>query len=189
MRHNYQTRGIVLSRSPLGEANALITLLTPDLGLVRARAQGIRKPSAKLAPALATFAESELVLVKGAEGWRITGAVLVEQWQTCFTRGARLRAGRVASLLLRLVPGDSADEQPFPILAGFFNALATSDESVHDAAECLAALRLLAALGLDAGAVPGVALSHYDSHILSEVALTRSQFITRINRGLEASGL
>ncbi|KKW40597.1 MAG: repair protein RecO protein [Parcubacteria group bacterium GW2011_GWB1_55_9] len=60
MRHKYETRGIVLSRTPLGEANALITLLTPDLGFVHARAQGLRRPGAKLAAALATFAGREL---------------------------------------------------------------------------------------------------------------------------------
>ena len=80
MRHKYDTRGIVLSRLPLGEANAFITLLTPELGLVRVRAQGIRMPGAKLASALATFAESSLVLVRGREGWRLAGAVLEENW-------------------------------------------------------------------------------------------------------------
>mgnify|MGYP001567250827 CR=1 FL=1 len=76
MRYKYETRGIVLSRAPSGEANAFITLITPELGLVRARAQGVRKPGAKLAAALATFAESSLVLVRGKEDWRIAGAVL-----------------------------------------------------------------------------------------------------------------
>jgi len=51
MRHKYETRGIVLSRSPLGEANAFVTLLTPELGLVRARAQGVRRSGAKLSAA------------------------------------------------------------------------------------------------------------------------------------------
>ncbi|MDE1919605.1 MAG: recombination protein O N-terminal domain-containing protein, partial [Patescibacteria group bacterium] len=80
MRHKYETRGIVLSRAPAGETNALVTLLTPGLGIVRARAQGLRRSGAKLAAALATFAESEVVLVRGREGWRVTGAVLEENW-------------------------------------------------------------------------------------------------------------
>ncbi|HUQ30089.1 MAG TPA: DNA repair protein RecO [Candidatus Paceibacterota bacterium] len=189
MRHKYQTRAIVLGRSPLGEANALITLLTSDLGLVRVRAQGIRKSSAKLASALATFSESELVLVKGSEGWRATGAVLAEQWHRRFTRPARLRAGRIVNLLLRLAPSESADTALFPILHGFFNVIATTDESAHDAAECLAALRLLSSLGLDAGEVPGATLSQYEPDILSQITGARAHFITRINRGIEASGL
>jgi len=39
MRHKYETCGIVLARAPAGEANALITFITPSLGLIRARAQ------------------------------------------------------------------------------------------------------------------------------------------------------
>src|SRR3989338_714111 len=78
MRHKYETRGIVLSRSPVGEAIPFVTLLTPELGLVRALAQSIRKPNAKLASALTTFAESSVVLVRGRDGWRLSGAVLEE---------------------------------------------------------------------------------------------------------------
>ena len=51
---------MVLSRAPKGEANASIVLLTQDIGLVRARAQGVRRSGAKLAAALATFAERVL---------------------------------------------------------------------------------------------------------------------------------
>ena len=80
MRHKYETRGIVLSRSPVGEASSFVTLLTSELGLVRALAQSVRRPGAKLAPALATLAESSVVLVRGKEGWRLAGAVLEESW-------------------------------------------------------------------------------------------------------------
>src|SRR3989338_9216530 len=96
MRHKYETRGIVLSRSSLGEANAFITLLTPELGLVRARAQGLRRSGAKLAAALPTLAESSVVLVRGRDGWRLAGAVLEENWFARIQRAAaRARAARV----------------------------------------------------------------------------------------------
>ncbi len=189
MRHNYHTRGIVLARTPLGEANALITLLTHDLGLVRARAQGLRKSSAKLAPALSTFAESDIVLVKGREGWRATGAISAELWHRRLTRPARLRAGRVAGLLLRLVPGEATDAILFSIFSGFLVSLTTEDEGMHDAAECLAALRILGALGFDAGVVPGRTPAHYEPEVLQDVARGRSSFVARINHGIEASGL
>ena len=38
MRHKYVTRAIVLARAPLAESASLITLLTEEFGLVRARA-------------------------------------------------------------------------------------------------------------------------------------------------------
>jgi len=188
MRYKYETRGIVLSRMPSGEANAFITLITPELGLVRARAQGVRRSGAKLAAALATFAESELVLVRGKEDWRIAGAVLEESWFTLMERAARPVAARVSGLLLRLVAGEAHEPELFPLIAGFFSALSTLPEDAHEAAETLAVLRMLSALGFDAGEIPG-ALSAFTPVALAEVGATRANYVARINRGIAASGL
>ena len=189
MRHKYETRGIVLSRSPLGDANAFITLLTPDLGLVRARAQGLRRSGAKLAAALATFAESEVVLVHGKEGWRIAGAVLEENWFMRLRRAASdTRAARIGHLLLRLVAGETHDPKLFPVIRESFDALATLPEDVHEAVEVLAALRILAALGLDAGGIPSDP-DAFAPESLALIAKNRTKYITRINHGITASGL
>lgn len=189
MRHRYETRGIVLTRSPLGEANALVTLITPGLGLVRARAQGVRRPGAKLAPALATFAESSLVLVRGNEGWRIAGAVLEEEWFSQIERvAARRAAARVSGLLLRLVAGEVHDPELFVIITGFFKALSILPEDMHEIAEVLAALRILKALGLDTGEIPGETFE-FTPPVLALVLKARADYITRINRGIVASGL
>lgn len=189
MRHKYDTRGIVLARTPLGEANALVFVLTPSLGLLRARAQGVRKSGAKLSAALATFAESDLVLVRGKEGWRVSGAVLSDNW---FSRmgasGPRRRAARVSGLLLRLVAGEAHEEDLYPIVNGFFATLMSASEESHEDAEALAVLRMLAVLGLDAGEIPGEG-SEFGSEFLSVVAEDRPRFVARINAGIAASGL
>ncbi len=187
MRHNYTTHALVLARTPLGEANGFITILTDELGLLRARAQGIRKPGAKLASALATYAESIMTLVRGREGWRITGATLEMPWFTRIgTRAARTRAARITGLVLRLVAGESAESAVFPILTTFFNALAILPEESHEAVEVLTALAILSALGLDAGvSVPRT----FDPAALGDFAAHRRDYIARINRGIEASGL
>ena len=189
MRHKYETRGVVLSRSSVGEANALITFLTQDLGLVRARAQSVRKSGAKLAAALTTFTESNLILVRGKDGWRITGAVLEESWfRRIEASSSRARAARVSSLLLRLVAGESYDPSLFLIMKGFFKALTVHSEDIHEAIEALAALRVLSALGLDAGVLPGE-VSSFSSPLLATVMNDRTGYIARINRGIAASGL
>jgi DNA repair protein RecO (recombination protein O) len=189
MQYRYETRGIVLARSPLGEANALVTLITPTLGLVRARAQGVRRPGAKLASALTTFAESSLVLVRGKEGWRIAGAVLEENWFSRMERAqARAVAARVSGLLLRLVAGEVHDPELFPIMRNFFEALSTLPEDAHETTEVLAALHLLAELGLDAGKIPGEP-SEFSPALLALIQKERSNYIARINHGITASGL
>lgn len=189
MRHKYETRGIVLTRSSLGEANAFMTLLTPELGLVRVRAQGLRRTGAKLAASLATFAESSVVLVRGREGWRLAGAVLEENWFVRIKRAEpRRRAAHVSGLLLRLVAGEAHDPALFQIMKAFFEALSDFPEETHEAAEMLAVLRVLAVLGLDVGEIPGDS-SAFTEPVLTAVANDRTAYISRINRGIEASGL
>lgn len=189
MRHKYETLGIVLSRSPLGEANAFITLLTPDLGMVHARAQGVRRSGAKLAAALTTFAESELVLVHGKEGWRVAGAVLKNNWFTQMRATAsQTRAARICNLLLRLVAGETHDPELYPVIKAFFGVLVTLPEDAHDAAEVLVALRILSALGLDAGEIPN-ATTTFAPELLAVVAKNRTHYVARINQGITASGL
>lgn len=189
MRHKYETRGIVLHRSSVGEASFFITLLTTDLGLVRALTQGARKSGAKLAHALSTLSESDVVLVRGKDGWRLSGAVLVENWFARLGKvSPRARAGRVSSLLLRLVAGETHDSKLFPIIRGFFDALSTLHEDSHEAAEIIAALRILAALGLDAGEIPSEE-SVFSQEALAEIVKNRTTYISRINNGIAASGL
>ena len=152
---------MVLSRTPLGETSAFITLLTPGLGLVRARAQSVRRPGAKLAAALTTFAESSLVLVRGRESWRIAGAVLEENWFLRMQYTARrTRASRVSGLVLRLVAGEA-----------------------HDPGLCV-----LRALGFDAGDLPG-GNAAFTPPALAEIQKNRTGYIARINDGIAASGL
>lgn len=186
MRHKYATEGIVLARTPLAEAGMLVTVLTPELGLIRARAEGVRRSGAKLAHALQTWREAELMLVRGKEGWRLTGAVLVEDRFSAMTQSARNRASRVSGLLLRLVHGDSDDPRLHALFTEFVEALAGLAEEEEEAAETLAALRLLYALGVDAGALPP---EGYGTDALAHAAERRTDLIARINRGIAASGL
>lgn len=189
MRHKYETRGIVLSRSPLGEASAFITLLTEDFGLLRVKAQSIRRPGAKLSSALATFVESSLVLVRGRDGWRVTGAIQEENWlKRINSTASRQRATRLSGLLLRLITGETRNSALFLIARGFLKALSELNEDMHEAVEILAALRTLAALGLSAGEIPGDQ-SEFSPSVLSTISADRAVYISRINHGIEASGL
>ncbi len=188
MRHKYSTNGIVLARYPVGEANSLIILLTSEFGLVRAKATGIRKPGAKLASALQVLAQSDVVLIHAKDGWRITGALLERSWFQELPMSARERAGRIASLLLRLVRGESADSELFSSYLEYLGTLISIPEETQDSVECLSALHILHTLGFDAEELPGKSLN-YSSAALQEVQTDRQSIILRINRGLQASGL
>ncbi len=189
MRHKYNTRGIILFRKLTGEANEFVTLLSPELGLLRARAQGVRQSGAKLSSALVTFAESDFILVRGKEGWRVTGAILVNNWFTCLSLPAsRMCAARISGLLLRLVVGETLDKDLYPTFLEFLSALHTFPEEMHDAIEILAALQILSALGLAEGMLSTERIL-FSKETLLLLSKNRARYIARINKGIVASGL
>jgi DNA repair protein RecO (recombination protein O) len=60
-----QTRGIVLSRTAYGEADRIVTLITPDQGKVRVMARGVRKLKSKLAGGIELFTVSDITYIPG----------------------------------------------------------------------------------------------------------------------------
>ncbi len=188
MRQTYATSAFILGKSPTSEASASIALLTPDFGVIRARAQGVRKPGAKMAPALQTFARSDVTLMRGKDGWRLTGAILVQNWAQELPVPARMRAGRVAELMQRLVSGERRDPELYALVENFVTTLPKYDEEMQDAAECLAALRLLNMMGFDAGEIPGEP-DDFSEPTVTIASMNRKDLIVRINNDLAASGL
>lgn len=59
------TRGIILTRTNYGEADKIVTLLTPDMGKVRLMAKGVRKPKSKLAGGVELFCVSQVGYITG----------------------------------------------------------------------------------------------------------------------------
>lgn len=59
------TQGIILSRTDFGEADRIITMLTPDSGKLRLVAKGVRKLRSKLAGGIELFSVSHITYIKG----------------------------------------------------------------------------------------------------------------------------
>jgi len=188
MRHKYTVKSLVLARYPVSEANADIVLLTTELGLVYARAQGVRKSGAKLAAALQTLSESDVVLLRGREGWRITGAVLEKNRFMFLSQNARKRFGHVAGLLLRMMPRET---QPvfYQDMNAFLKILEQELDDMHSVAEYITVLRLVHFLGFDAGEVPEMENGEYSVEILTKAKTNRKEYVARINHGISISGL
>lgn len=59
------TTAIVLSRTDFGEADRIITVLTPDNGKVRLMAKGVRKVKSKLAGGIELFGTNQITFTPG----------------------------------------------------------------------------------------------------------------------------
>jgi DNA repair protein RecO len=76
----YKTQAIVLSRFDFGEADRVLTLLTPHDGKLKAIAKGVRRPGSRIGGSVEPFAELHLLLVRGRTFDVITQASVGEAW-------------------------------------------------------------------------------------------------------------
>ena len=66
----FKTEAIMLRRTNYGEADRIISFITPDRGKLSAIAKGVRKPKSKLAGGLELFAASDITIAEGRGGPR-----------------------------------------------------------------------------------------------------------------------
>ncbi len=59
------TKGIVLSRTDYGEADRIITVITPDHGKLRLIVKGVRRMKSKMAGGIELFSINQLTYIKG----------------------------------------------------------------------------------------------------------------------------
>lgn len=76
----YHTEAIVLSRFDLGEADRVLTLLTPHDGKLKAIAKGVRRPRSRLGGTVEPFAELNLVLARARTFDVVTQASVGHAW-------------------------------------------------------------------------------------------------------------
>jgi DNA repair protein RecO (recombination protein O) len=141
----YVSDAIVLSRFDLGEADRVLTLITPEHGKLKAIAKGIRRPSSRLGGSLEPFAELNVALARGR-----TFDVVTEV--------------RVGHAWLRL-----RDSLESAATAWYLAELADRSLEERHAAEPLYALLHRAYELLDAGMAPGRVARWYEMHLADEL--------------------
>ena len=77
---SYKTEAIVLRHHKLGEADRIVTLLTPGLGKLRAVAKGARRPKSKLAGHLELLTHCQVMLAQGRNLDVVTQAQTIESY-------------------------------------------------------------------------------------------------------------
>src|SRR6266516_3377843 len=77
----YRTEAVVLKGYDYGEADRILTLLTPEHGKVRAIAKGVRRTKSRKAGHLDLFTRSNLLLAHGRELDVLTQAEALETFR------------------------------------------------------------------------------------------------------------
>lgn len=103
--HKYHTEGWVLGAYPRGESSQYVWILTRDMGMVSAVAQGVRELASKLRYGLQQFSVSDVELIRGRDAWRVVRAEPHGVFATStFALEKRRLLAQLALLVRRLAP-------------------------------------------------------------------------------------
>ncbi len=193
--HIYHTNAIILFSRNRGEANRVFALLTREMGLVHAVAQGVRLNKSKLRYALSDFSQAKVDLVRGKETWRITSATPVTSFPNIrkTLKGMHLLAS-VSKLLRRLIRGESeADASIYDDVLLAFQFLENGEHDAHtvEVVELTLVLRVLKTLGYisDNKFAEEYTNAPFDPANIDVARFEKKTILFEINRALRESHL
>lgn len=122
--NNLQTRGIILSRTDYGEADRILTVLTPDHGKLRLMARGVRRQKSKLAGGIELFSVSDLTFIRGrGEIGTLISSRLSRYYDRIVTDITRVQLGYELIKILNKATEDEPEPEYFTMLEHTFEAL------------------------------------------------------------------
>ncbi len=126
---SFRTDAVVLKRQDFGEADRLLTLLTPEHGKFRAIAKGVRKPIARNTGHVELFALVDMQIARGRELHIVTQAETRESFLPLREDLERATyANYLAELLDRFTAEQDASRAEFDLLVQALAWLCTADD-------------------------------------------------------------
>jgi len=142
-----KTDGVVLSRTFVGEKDAIIKILTTEAGLVTASVKGIKNMKSKLGAGCAVFSYSDLLLRPGKSMYTVTQSVQKEGFYGLSSNIERLSfASYFAELISAFSPSEEDAKALLPLLLNALYLLSNTNKSMA-LVKCVFELKLLGNLG------------------------------------------
>ncbi len=176
-----------------GEAGKRYAIFTRELGMVHARATGVRKLSSKLRFIMQDFACVRVDLVQGKNFWRVTSASKTGKLEQITKRRETFTVlANIARLLCRLLPAAEPNEKLFAdLLQGL--AILEQSETAEDRrnVEIIIVLRALADLGYIGGdeILEDFVKSPLEEELVYKISSARAKVLRHINQALRESHL
>lgn len=127
------TTGIILARTNYGEADRIITLLTPDQGKLRLMSKGVRRLKSKLAGGIELFSISDITFIRGrGDMGTLISARLQKHYRMIVKDITRTMLGYDLIKLLDKTTEDEPEAEYFELMQQAFEALddATIDQNL-----------------------------------------------------------
>ncbi len=149
MSQTYKTIGINLKSIPMGETDRLLTILTPDVGLVRAVAPGSRKHQSRLGGRSDLFVINDCLVAKGKRLDKLIQAETVRRFPGLGQHLGRLTASQyLAEVVLLMALSDIPQQELFQVFVEHLGRLETAPPGALLAALCHGLYHLLALAGV-----------------------------------------
>lgn len=117
-------KGIILARTDIGEADRILTVLTPDDGKISIIAKAVRKIKSKLAGGIELFSISQISYIKGkGEVYTLTSSRLEKHFGNIVSNIDRTMYGYEILKIINRVTEANAESAYFDLLAGSLTAL------------------------------------------------------------------
>jgi len=124
LRQIYLTKGIILKKKDLGEADRLLYIYTENLGMIMASGQSVRSEKSKLRPNLDLFVYGSFAIISLGEFWRLVDAREIVSFRICPDSSGEVKTfAEVAKLILRMVKGEERNEEVWRALKDAFEKL------------------------------------------------------------------
>jgi len=118
------TTGIVLGRTDYGEADRILTILTPDHGKLRLMARGVRKIKSKLAGGIELFSTTNITYIPGKKDiGTLVSTRLIKYYGRIVQDIDRVQLGYELIKLLNKATEDHPEAEYFHLLEQSFGAL------------------------------------------------------------------
>lgn len=118
------TTAIILSRTDYGEADRILTLLTPEYGKLAMLAKGVRRIKSKLAGGIELFSVSEISFIKGrGTVGTLISTRLIKHYEHIVTDLDRTMLGYELIKQCNKATEDEPEEEYFELLRQAFEAL------------------------------------------------------------------
>jgi DNA repair protein RecO (recombination protein O) len=118
------TQAIILGRTDYGEADRILTLLTPQHGKLRLVAKGVRRVKSKLAGGIELFSVSTITFIQGrSELGTLVSTRLIKHFGHIVNDLERTMLGYELIKQLNKITEDQAESEYFELLEQTFEAL------------------------------------------------------------------
>lgn len=149
MSRTYKATGINLKAMPLGEADRILTILTPDLGLIRAVAPGSRKHQSRLGGRSDLFVINDWLVAKGKRLDKVVQAETARTFPKLSQDLGRLTASQyLAEIVLFMALNDGTQAELYHLFVEHLERIETSPPSALLAALTHGLYHLLALAGV-----------------------------------------